>query len=80
MGSIKVYMDESSTGLKWLTQQFSPISLGVGDLLLELADAVRISLDATLLRQLNAFSLLDDGAAMALPAKRPVRACLHAVC
>lgn len=68
------YLEESSTGLKWLVAQLMPISPAVGDAILEVAEPLRVSLDVNLMRQLNVFSVLEEGAAMPLPAKRPVSA------
>ena len=69
---MSAYLEESSTGLKWLTQQLALISAGVGDVLLELADSVMVGLNPTLLRQMNAFNILEEGASMALPVKKSV--------
>lgn len=69
-------MEESSTGLKWLASQFGPISGSVGDVLVELSDPLSVSLNPTLLRQMNAFNILEEGPSMALPARRQVRLCI----
>jgi len=65
-------MQEFGVGLKWVTQQFTSFSPAVGDALLEMADAVTLSLDPNVMRQMNVFNPLEEGTAMALPPRKPV--------